>query len=330
VLAGVAINEHFRLAALVAIWIFLVRPLHRAAWWAQLLSYIGLATATGALQFSLSLGLTSLFSPKGAVENILRNSQWIVLQSMLENGVALAFMALAMYRQELREREERERELQRLNLQMELAHLRAQLNPHFLFNALNAANALVGTNPDGARRVLETLADLLRYALASDKRDFVTLAEEVAFVEKYLSIERERFGKRLQASVEVADETLLHAAVPPMLLQPLVENAVKHGIAPKASGGEVRLSIRADEKRERLFVEVRDNGAGMKQELNGAPHNSFAQNGSGVGLANTDARLRKLFGEKAALHIHNSPQGVSVCFSLPLNLHFSSLQQERS
>jgi LytS/YehU family sensor histidine kinase len=266
--------------------------------------------------FGVTIGMLVLLQQPRAVENILSTGQWIILQHILENGIGLAFIVLAEYRREIGEREERERELRHLNTQMELAALRSQLNPHFLFNALNAINALVGVQPEKARTVLETLAELLRYSLESDKRDFVSLREELDFVQKYLSIEQERFGKRLQISIDI-DETLGEARVPPILIQPLVENAVKHGISPKAVGGTVSVTVRSDASAnadgKRLWVEVSDDGVGMKTNKlsNHAPS-------IGIGLANTDARLRKLYGEESKLNVESTENGVTVSFSMPL------------
>jgi two-component system, LytTR family, sensor kinase len=246
--------------------------------------------------------------------SIWSNKHWIFLQNFLENALIIAGFVVAQYRREIKHREERERELRLLNTQMELAALRSQLNPHFLFNALNAVNALVGVNPEQARRVLEMLADLLRYTLETGKQDVVSLSEELEFVRKYLAIEQERFGKRLQTRIE-ADDALLDAHIPPMLIQPLVENAVKHGISPKAIGGTVTVRVFAESGGGRLCVEVSDDGIGMK-----AMNISKIQYSTGIGLANTDARLQKLFGVESALHIESSENGVTVSFSIPLAL----------
>ena len=163
VLIGVVLNEHLRLAFLLACWWLLNNRFHTLHIWQQILSYGAMALVLGLIQFGGTFGLTYFTAPETASANITKNAQWIILQSVLENGVILASMVLVQYRREIREREERERELRHLNTQMELAALRSQLNPHFLFNALNAVNALVGVQPEKARTVLETLAELLRY-----------------------------------------------------------------------------------------------------------------------------------------------------------------------
>lgn len=318
VFIGTAFNEHVRLGLFLACRWLIMRHLHSWHWWWQLPAYFLMVALLSMALFGVTIGILALLQQWRAVESILATGQWIILQHILENGIGLAFIVLAEYRREIRDREERERELRHLNTQMELAALRSQLNPHFLFNALNAVNALVGVQPEKARTVLETLAELLRYSLESDKRDFVSLREELDFVQKYLSIEQERFGKRLQISINI-DETLAEARVPPILIQPLVENAVKHGISPKAVGGTVSVTVRRDASAnanadgKRLWVEVSDDGVGMKTNKL-----SNHQTSIGIGLANTDARLRKLYGEESKLNVESTENGVTVSFSMPL------------
>lgn len=300
------ISENLRFASIYAVLWWSQKHKHDWRSGQQLLLYgIWVLITTGILIGS-NVGILQILGRSEAVRSIWHNKHWIFLQNVLENSLIIAGFMVIRYRQEIIEREQ---ELRHLNTQMELAALKAQINPHFLFNALNAVNALVGANPDEARRVLEMLSDLLRYTLESDKREMVRLQEELDFVRKYLSIEQARFGKRLQYRIET-DETILGEMIPPMLLQPLVENAVKHGISPKASGGEVCICIVRDEAKKNLEVEVRDNGVGIQP-------NSHVQS-TGIGLANVNSRLQKLFGEKASFEIQEISNGVSVRFSLPL------------
>ena len=149
----------------------------------------------------------------------------------------------------------------------------------------------------------------------------MSLREEVDFVRKYLSIEQERFGKRLHINIDI-DETLGEARVPPILIQPLVENAVKHGISPKAVGGTVSVTVLQDADEKRLWVEVSDDGVGI--EANKRRRNAPS---IGIGLANTDARLRKLYGEESKLKVESTENGVTVKFSIPLVSHNHPSQQ---
>lgn len=307
------ISENFRLVSILAMLWLSGRYMHNWHIRRQILVYAVWVIITSIVLIVTNLGVVYAWGRTEAFHSIWNSKHWIFLQNVLEDSLLIAGFVVMRFRHEIKAREEREKELQHLNTQMELVALRAQINPHFLFNALNAVNALVGANPDEARRVLEMLSDLLRYTLESDKQEMVRLQEELDFVRKYLAIEQARFGKRLQYRIET-DETILGELIPPMLLQPLVENAVKHGISPKASGGEVCVSVMRDETGKGLVVEVRDNGVGIQP-------NSHVQS-TGIGLANVHSRLQKLFGEKASFEIHDSPSGVGVRFSLPLQTSF--------
>ncbi len=234
---------------------------------------------------------------------------WLLHEALIVYAVFAGVFYVWRYQRQLRERERDEAALRLHTNKMELAVLKAQLNPHFLFNTLNSINALVGSNPEGARQVLARFAEVLRYSLESDRRAMVPLAEELRFVETYLDIEKARFGKRLQVQLEI-DNAARSLLVPPMILQPLAENAVRHGIAPKEEGGE--LSVRIQPRNGRLEIEVVDNGVGTmfssKEEL---LH-------YGTGLRNTDLRLRKMFGEESGLQINNGTAGFAVKFCIPV------------
>lgn len=213
------------------------------------------------------------------------------------------FHAYAYYR-DYRNQQIREAELRELTLKSELSALKAQLNPHFLYNVFNTISATVPPALEHTRELLADLADLFRYQLQASKTDFVTVGEEVAFLQKYLDLEKARFGDRLRF-VFVVPESVLASPIPPMLLQPLVENAVRHGIAPLIDGGEVRISI--TRQNQQLRVEVADTGVGLTGP---------ATNGHGVGLANTRLRLEKMYGSTLLL-TPNQPRGVRVDFSIP-------------
>jgi two-component system sensor histidine kinase AlgZ len=170
-----------------------------------------------------------------------------------------------------------------LSREAELRALRAQIHPHFLFNSLNSINALIGSRPEEARRMCLLLADFLRRSLALGARERVPLAEELALAEDLLAIERVRFGARLLFAPRV-EEAALTCLVPPLLLQPLVENAVTHGIAQCLEGGTVRLEARRGGGRLLLAIEnPRDAGAP-------------ARKGTGIGIENVRRRLETLYG----------------------------------
>ena len=196
-----------------------------------------------------------------------------------------------------RSRELREAQLVARLSEAELEVLRMQLQPHFLFNTLHGISALLETDPRGARRMLTRLADLLRLSLRTDSAQEVPLREELAFLEQYLEIQRMRFGDRLQVRVEAPDGDVL---VPRLILQPLVENAIRHGIARRAGAG--RVAIRAVVEGDRLRLTVEDDGAGV----------GGGTEGHGIGLSNTRARLAQLYGTAGSLGLADREGGGAV------------------
>jgi len=185
--------------------------------------------------------------------------------------------------------------------QAQLAALRAQINPHFLFNALHSVGALVSSDPARADEALECLGDLLRYALGTENE--VLLAQEWTFTKNYLSFEQLRLGERLRLDVDT-DVDALAVMVPPLILQPVVENAVRHGIADRAEGGHIRL--RAHVEQERLVLQVADDGRGTKAM------------GDGLGLSSVRRRLAALYGDRATVAIDSSAAGCTVSIALPV------------
>ncbi|MEW6160646.1 MAG: sensor histidine kinase, partial [Verrucomicrobiota bacterium] len=187
------------------------------------------------------------------------------------------------YYRKLQERELRASELEIRLAQARLQALQMQLNPHFLFNTLHAIAALMRKDIESADRMIARLSELLRYALESTEAHEVSLRQELDFLERYLEIEKTRFGSRLTFQSEVDPQTL-PARVPNLVLQPLIENAIRHGIEPQSKPG--RIELRIHKKNEWLLLEVRDNGRGL---LSGKSPEE------GVGLSNTRARLEQLY-----------------------------------
>lgn len=188
--------------------------------------------------------------------------------------------------------------------------LKMQLHPHFLFNALNSITALIRRGQsEAAEETVAKLGGLLRRALDHRQDQFVTLAEELEFLEHYFAIERIRFQDRLVVEI-AADEDCSAARVPSLLLQPLVENAMKHGFS--RTHGPCRLRLRARREGERLEVDLYNDGPSLPP--------GFAGVGTGIGLRNTRARLEMLYGAAAELRLHDSPGGVTARVSLPFTL----------
>jgi hypothetical protein len=203
----------------------------------------------------------------------------------------------------------REERLQRLLTEAELKALRTQVDPHFLFNTLNTIADLISTNPEQAERMTERLAECFRYALAKHSRDLSTLDEELDFARHYLGIEQVRFGDRLQVQLSRGD-AMGSEAMPSLLLQPLLENAIRHGLAPLREGGCV--SVLAHREGERLHLQIEDDGVGLRADLR-----------TGVGLRNVQERLRTLYAQAAQFLIGERPggRGTRITIVIPLHAH---------
>jgi two-component system, LytTR family, sensor kinase len=191
----------------------------------------------------------------------------------------------------------------------QLAALRGQMEPHFMFNTLNSIAALVRDHRnDAAVSMIVGLSEFLRRASEDSHRSQVTLAEEVEYLQRYLDIQKVRFGERLRVSVDIQAE-LLDAQVPSLLLQPLVENAIKHGVAKRVTGGTVRVS--GARKERSLYLSVYNDGPNFPDE--------WQTTGAGVGLANLRTRLQILHGDAAELQMERAgADGVEVVVTLPL------------
>jgi len=210
--------------------------------------------------------------------------------------------ASARLRQVAREHEA----LEAQQMEAQVSALNAQIEPHFLFNTLANVKRLYETTPNRGRDMLVSLIAYLRAALPSMRQHESTLGQELELVRSYLTILQMRMGERLSFSIE-AHPQLLDARLPPMVLPTLVENAIKHGLSPLPEGGRIEIAARAEEHGQ-LSVEVRDNGRGFA-----------ASGGSGVGLANTRARLAALFGVQAALELEAAtPRGVVARVRVPM------------
>ncbi len=226
--------------------------------------------------------------------------------AVLGVGHALRFHRLAV------ERQVRAAELQSQLLRSQLTALQMQLRPHFLFNALNTVSGLVRTGErQRTLQVVAALADLLRAVLRGDGAQQVPLPQELALVDHYLRVERARFEEQLVTQVQV-EPGLEDVLVPPLLLQPLVENAVRHGTRAEG-GGRVEICVRA--AGEQLWLEVQDSGA---HPGGGVAQDAEAREESGIGLSNTRARLRHLYGDAHHLSLRPSGGGTLARVAIPL------------
>jgi hypothetical protein len=219
--------------------------------------------------------------------------------------IAIVWHALRSVR-DLQARQIKELELEARLREAEMQALRSQLNPHFLFNTLHSIAELVHQNPALAEQLILRLGELLREVLASSGEPEIPLAEECRFIKAYLAIEQMRLGERLKLEWDVADD-VLGLKVPSLILQPLVENAVQHGIAATARPGELR--IRARRENGFLHLQVRDSGPGLPSD---------PQANGGIGLSNTQTRLRAIYGDRHEFRL-TSQDGLTVDLRLPVD-----------
>jgi signal transduction histidine kinase len=223
----------------------------------------------------------------------------VYLGVMIYGLIVFAIHAFVFY-QNFRAEEEQKLHVTAQLARAELHALKMQLHPHFLFNTLHSISSLILEDPPRANAMIARLGDFLRLTLEHSEQEFVSLKEEIEFARCYLEIEQERFSDRLQIEFDVAAESLT-AQVPHLILQPLVENAIQHAIAPRAAGGSIKIS--AKRFVDAIRIEVADSGDGIKAK------NAASNNGQGVGLANVRGRLKQLYGTNHKFEMNNNPAG---------------------
>lgn len=303
----------------LVVWTASAYTLERPAW------KRGLAVHFAVCVFSLGVvGACAYLSPPPLLLNTpdtagARKAPWdsrtmayvvlrrITFQFPMFWGVVGAAHALRFY-ERAKAQEHREAELESRLVEARLLALRMQLNPHFLFNTLNSIASLVHDEPEQAEAMIEALGELLRLSLNASARQEVTLREELHFLDRFLLIEQTRFGERLRVEKQI-EAAALEAVVPILVLQPLVENAVKHGIESQIGPGVIRIV--AEHVGETLHLAVSDNGRGLacagEEKLK-----------EGVGLANTRSRLKELYGAGASLELRpGKAGGLAVKIRIP-------------
>jgi signal transduction histidine kinase len=287
--------------AIPVVWLAQRVPLRRGRLDRALLVHLPASAAFTLVKVGICYALERTFAylPTEAFNDLLLGelhldlfTYWIVV------GAVHGMDAYRRYRE--REREAAELTLRASRLETQLAQaqldsLKSQLHPHFLFNALHSVSALIHEDVEAADRILARVSEFLRLVLDRGAEQEVPLADELWFLEMYFDIQRARFQGRICIEVDVAPGVDA-ARVPPLVLQPLVENAVRHAIEPRATGG--RIAVRARRERGALVLEVEDDGPGP-----------LPQAGEGLGLANTRARLKQLYGSAASLALESRPEG---------------------
>jgi two-component system LytT family sensor kinase len=282
----------------------------RGNWIARVLLLFGIGVAvaiavdliTDIVRFELMAPLRPPFevAPALRVRRMWFMNEFLVYIAVLAAGFARLYFI--RYRARREESMRLQAEAARLQAQLadaRLAALRSQLNPHFLFNTLHAVSALVESDPRGVRRMIARLSELLRTTLEGASESEVPLRQELAFIERYVEIMRIRFEGRLEVETFV-DPAVLDALVPNLILQPLVENALKHGVEKLNGTGHVEIHARRDG--ERTILGVRDNGPALS-------HEACARSEAGLGLRNTRERLAQLYGSEQSLALRAAEGG---------------------
>jgi signal transduction histidine kinase len=302
-------------AALTPLVLYLARrfPIERQQWRRSLLVHFAASALLG-LATRLVRDLAFIFVAQDYEGSISLGKLMLNVYFFFDYGAMMYWLILLVVYAVEYYRRFRENELKATRLEAQLAHaqlqaLKMQLHPHFLFNTLHSISALVYKNPGAADKMLARLGDFLRLTLDSAGAQEVSLQQELEFLRCYLEIERIRFQDRLTVDIDVEAEAL-DARLPNLILQPIVENAIKHGIAPRTSRGCIEISARRLDGQ--LLVNVIDNGCGLPSNGNSGLLSE------GLGLSNTQTRLRQLYGNHYRLDLVNNPGGgLRVTLEIP-------------
>jgi len=293
-------------------------PIERLKWLRSLAIHAGASILIGVTTRALhDLMLFYVLADSGGKFSFTRLLMNIYF--MTDYGAMIYWLILLIsyafdYQRRYREGEVRATRLEAQLAQAQLQALKMQLHPHFLFNTLHSISALVHKNPDAADKMIARLGDFLRMTLENSGAHEVSLQEELEFLKCYLEIERIRFAERLTVQLDIEPETL-DARLPNLILQPIVENAIRHGISPRTIPG--RIEIEARRLNGFLQVQVTDNGPGISSNSNTG---TIVR--EGVGLANTQARLKQLYGDNHRLDLSNAAAGgLTVLLEIPFREH---------
>lgn len=288
-------------------------PLSRDAIFKRFLIHIPLSLFFTGLNLYSDAVVTTMFKPYSGFPlpfDVIRYNFSGMFQARFVVYWVVLFAYITMdYASHLKERDLRTAELEHLVSEARLEMLRAKLHPHFLFNTLNTISAHVEREPRTARRLLEQLGELLRLSLTHAEDQEIPLAQEIAFIERYLDLQKARLDDRLEATVKV-DSDVLHALVPTFILQPLVENAIRHGTGTRFDRGLVE--VKAWRTNGQVHLSVQDDGPGL-------PPGWDPKKSAGIGISNTRERLRQLYGDRNQMFAisGNIDKGVRVDLTFP-------------
>lgn len=260
----------------------------------------------GSLSYFLESYLDGAVYFEDWIDYLVELLSWEALRFHDHYIITVFVYQIIKYIDSLTKKESEKTTLALKNKEMEMSLLKSQINPHFLFNTLNSISTLIHFSKDKARKMITQLSDIFRYAMDSYGNQLVELNKELEFIDNYIKIQQVRFDERLNYVKDVEDECK-EIRIPPMVLQPLIENAVKYGISPKDDGGTIHLTI----KRiigGGVYFEVKDDGLGINatKVLDGSS--------SGIGMKNSDTRLRNFFGPASGLKVKATADGYKVSF----------------
>lgn len=291
--------------------------LDAGSWYGAVALHAASALTFSILHWAGMMGVRSLLWPNAgkpidwawtsfAQRNYLNNLDWSLMTYTSAVGLAYALW----YHRESQSSAVAAAQLETRLMETRLRTLEAELHPHFLFNTLHAISTLIHSKPEAADRMISRLSDLLRLTFDRTGAPRISLQEELEFLQKYLEIEQTRFQDRLTVQFDV-DAELLDAEVPRLILQPLVENAIKHGLSPKPGHGLIKIT--AERRDGALSLEVKDNGVGLNPRSRARLH-------EGVGLSNTRDRLDCLYGNAHRLEFSDGVGGLAVRLEIPFTL----------
>lgn len=304
-LTGLFVSHLLRVA--IKLSSLLQKKIEQSIFW--LLLALALASVVHGILVLASFEAFDLYISQEVVERL--NMGQLLLAVSLETG-SLMLVWLALYCFYHYYADSRQRQLDKLKLegiikQMELKTLKAHLNPHFIFNSLNSIRALIDLDPARARRAITELSNLLRGSLQTEQGQLVPLQQEIDIIRDYLALESIRFEDRMKVDWQIAEDTLA-LSVPPMMLQTLVENAIKHGISNRSAGGSITIRSFLQNQHENLILEIVNSGT-----LNGSVIHP------GFGISSTQSRLQLLYGADARFELTQLPdQTVKAFVSIPL------------
>ncbi len=306
---GIFVTHVYRWIILKCHWLNL--PIQKAIW-VLLVSSVVLGIICHVFHFLLS----ELFIPnmESIINMELKGHVELVINWMLLMFVWSILYFTTHYFANYKKEEIKNLKMLASQNEIELINLKSQLNPHFMFNALNSIRALVDEDPAQAKNAITQLSAMLRGALQTGKRQLISLEEELSLVKSYLAIEKIRFEERLKVFFEI-DPASINYNIPPLLLQTLVENGVKHGISSLTKGGELHVKTELDTEG-RLLITVKNSGKFKANQR---------EQGSGIGLKNSERRLGLLYGKEAEISISNQNNEVLTSILIPKNLIYENI-----